>query len=46
VEDTADTAPRSLSTMAPGTDDAAKLVSFEDATQPAALEAAEEDEQE
>jgi hypothetical protein len=31
VDDTADTAPRPLSTLAPGTDDAAKLVAFEDA---------------
>jgi Ca2+-binding EF-hand superfamily protein len=45
VDDTADTAPRPLSALAPGTDDAAKLVSFEDAKQPPALEAGE-DEQE
>jgi hypothetical protein len=45
VDDTADAAPRPLSALAPGTDDAAKLVSFEDATQPAALEGGE-DEQE
>jgi Ca2+-binding EF-hand superfamily protein len=45
VDDMADTAPRPLSTPAPGRDDSAKLPAFEDATQPAALEAGE-DEQE
>jgi hypothetical protein len=46
VDDTADTAPRPMSALAPGTDDATKLVSFEDATtKEETLEAGEDKEE-